>query len=97
MAHDALQCGFCTPGFIVEAAAFCDRWRATKGTATPSREEIAAALSGHLCRCGAYEGIFSAVAAACAGQFDGRDVLPPRVEARAQGDGRGQIHRRHQA
>jgi xanthine dehydrogenase YagR molybdenum-binding subunit len=82
MAYDALQCGFCTPGFIVEAAAFCDRWRATKGTATPSREEIAAALSGHLCRCGAYDGIFSAVAAACVGQFDGRDVRPPRVEAR---------------
>src|SRR5216110_980616 len=45
MAHDALQCGFCTPGFIVEAAAFHDRWRATKGTATPTREEIAAAQS----------------------------------------------------
>src|SRR3954469_4636587 len=58
MAHDALQCGFCTPGFIVEAAAFDDRWRATKGTATPSREEIGAALSGHLCRCGTYDGIF---------------------------------------
>ncbi len=56
MAHDALQCGFCTPGFIVEAAAFHDRWRKAKGTATPSREEIGAALSGHLCRCGAYDG-----------------------------------------
>ncbi len=82
MAHDALQCGFCTPGFVVEAAAFCDRWRATKGTATPSREEIGAALSGHLCRCGAYDGIFSAVAAACAGQFDGDNIVSPRVEAR---------------
>src|SRR5436190_17660395 len=82
MVHDALQCGFCTPGFIVEAAAFHDRWRAVKGTATPSREEIGAALSGHLCRCGAYDGIFRAVAAACAGQFDGRDIFPPRVEAR---------------
>src|ERR1700710_2022850 len=82
MAHDALQCGFCTPGFIVEAAAFCDSWRAAKGNATPSREEIGAALSGHLCRCGAYEGIFSAVAAACTGQFDGIDSAPPRVEAR---------------
>jgi xanthine dehydrogenase YagR molybdenum-binding subunit len=81
MAHDALQCGFCTPGFIVEATAFFDRWRAASGTATPSREEIGAALSGHLCRCGAYEGIFNAVAAACAGQFDGRDIQPPRVEA----------------
>jgi xanthine dehydrogenase YagR molybdenum-binding subunit len=84
MAHDALQCGFCTPGFIVEATAFHDRWRAANGTAVPPREEIGAALSGHLCRCGAYDGIFSAVAAACAGQFDGKDVQPPRVEAGAK-------------
>ena len=82
MAHDALQCGFCTPGFIVEAAAFHDRWREAKGTAVPSREEIGAALSGHLCRCGAYEDIFSAVAEACAGHFDGGDIISPRVEAR---------------
>jgi xanthine dehydrogenase YagR molybdenum-binding subunit len=82
MAHDALQCGFCTPGFIVEAAAFCDRWRASKGTATPSREDIGAALCGHLCRCGAYDSIFHAVAAACAGHFDGDDIVSPRVEAR---------------
>jgi xanthine dehydrogenase YagR molybdenum-binding subunit len=84
MAHDALQCGFCTPGFVVEAAAFCDSWRAARGNATPSREEIGAALSGHLCRCGAYDGIFNAVAAACAGQFDGGDFASPRVEARAK-------------
>ena len=84
MAHDALQCGFCTPGFIVEATAFHDRWRAANGAGTPSREEIGAALSGHLCRCGAYEGIFNAVAAACAGQFDGKDIQPPRVEAGAK-------------
>jgi xanthine dehydrogenase YagR molybdenum-binding subunit len=84
MAHDALQCGFCTPGFIVEAVAFHDRWRAAKGTAAPSREEIGAALSGHLCRCGAYDGIFRAVAAACTGQFDGDNTISPRVEARAK-------------
>jgi xanthine dehydrogenase YagR molybdenum-binding subunit len=82
MAHDALQCGFCTPGFIVEAAAFHDRWRAAAATATPSREEIGAALAGHLCRCGAYDGIFRAVAEACAGRFDGDDIVSPRVEAR---------------
>jgi len=82
MAHDALQCGFCTPGFIVEAAAFHDRWRPMKGTAAPSREEIAAALSGHLCRCGAYENIFRAVAEACAGRFDGDNDAAPRLEAR---------------
>jgi xanthine dehydrogenase YagR molybdenum-binding subunit len=82
MAHDALQCGFCTPGFIVGAAAFHDRWRAENGTAVPSREEIGAALSGHLCRCGAYDGIFRAVAEACAGRFDGKKVTAPRLEAR---------------
>jgi xanthine dehydrogenase YagR molybdenum-binding subunit len=82
MAHDALQCGFCTPGFVVEATAFHDRWRAARGTAVPSREEIAAALSGHLCRCGAYEGIYRAVAEACAGRFDGKDAIVPRLEAR---------------
>jgi xanthine dehydrogenase YagR molybdenum-binding subunit len=86
MAHDALQCGFCTPGFVVEATAFHDRWRAAGGTALPSREEIAAALSGHLCRCGAYEGIFRAVTEACAGRFDGKQdekqIVSQRLEAR---------------
>ncbi|MBV9565914.1 MAG: molybdopterin-dependent oxidoreductase [Bradyrhizobium sp.] len=82
MADDALQCGFCTPGFIVEAAAFCDRWRAANGNTAPPRDEIAAALSGHLCRCGAYDNIFRAVAEACAGRFDGREVIAPRLEAR---------------
>jgi xanthine dehydrogenase YagR molybdenum-binding subunit len=80
--HDALQCGFCTPGFVVEATAFHDRWRTARGTIIPSREEIAAALSGHLCRCGAYEGIYRAVAEACAGRFDGNDPIVPRLEAR---------------
>src|SRR3954469_20524751 len=82
MAYDALQCGFCTPGFIVEAVAFHDRWRAERGTAAPSREEIGAARSGPLCRRGAYDGIFRAVTDACTGRFDGDDVLPPRMEAR---------------
>lgn len=84
MALDALQCGFCTPGFVVEATAFHDRWRAAHGTATPSREDICAALSGHLCRCGAYENIFRAVAEACAGRFDSDTDVSPRVEARAK-------------
>ena len=82
MALDALQCGFCTPGFIVEAAAFHDAWRATHGQATPTRQEIAAALSGHLCRCGAYDNILRAVAEACAGRYDGEAERSPRVEAR---------------
>jgi xanthine dehydrogenase YagR molybdenum-binding subunit len=82
MALDALQCGFCTPGFIVEATAFHDAWRMARGSATPTRQEIAAALSGHLCRCGAYDNILRAVAEACAGRYDGDAERSPRIEAR---------------
>jgi xanthine dehydrogenase YagR molybdenum-binding subunit len=82
MAHDALQCGYCTPGFVVEATAFFERWRAEHGRGVPSRDDVAAALAGHLCRCGAYEGIHRAVADACAGKFDGEATDAPRVEAR---------------
>ena len=82
MALDALQCGFCTPGFIVEASAFHDAWRAARGAVAPTREEIARALSGHLCRCGAYDNIFRAVADACSGKYDGDAENSPRVEAR---------------
>ncbi|PRQ04868.1 molybdopterin-dependent oxidoreductase [Enhygromyxa salina] len=84
MAEDALQCGYCTPGFIVESAAFHDRFRAKHGAATPSRDEIAAALSGHLCRCGAYVAIYRAVAGACAGKFDDGPDQGPRIDALAK-------------
>ena len=84
MAQDALQCGFCTPGFIVEAKAYYDEWRAAHGATAPSREEIGAAFSGHLCRCGAYENIYRAVADACAGVYDQRGPDAPRLEARAK-------------
>lgn len=80
--EDALQCGFCTSGFVVESAAFYDRWRKEKGAAVPSDEEIAEALSGHLCRCGAYLSIYRAVAAACRGDYDEPGGDGPRYEAR---------------
>ena len=53
IAHDALQCGYCTPGFVVEAIAFHDRWRRERGRDEPAREDVAPALAGPLCRCGA--------------------------------------------
>src|SRR5262249_55379292 len=81
---DALQCGFCTPGFIVESVAFHDAWRKRQGAGAPPRQEIVAALSGHLCRCGAYPNVIRAVAEACAGHFDGDDIAAPRLEARAK-------------
>lgn len=46
--EDALQCGFCTPGQILTLAAFL------KSNPDPTNEEIRQALTGNLCRCGAY-------------------------------------------
>ncbi len=79
--HDGLQCGYCTPGFVVDAVAFHDRWRAEHGTDEPDRPTIAEALAGHLCRCGSYEGIYRAVAAACRGEHDDGAGDVERVDA----------------
>jgi xanthine dehydrogenase YagR molybdenum-binding subunit len=84
MANDALQCGFCTPGFVVEAVAFYDTWRRDRGMSVPRHEDIAAAMAGHLCRCGAYGGIYRAIAGACSGKFDHSAEASPRMEARAK-------------
>ena len=82
MVHDGLQCGYCTPGFIIESIAFYERWREEHGTERPSREQVAEALAGHLCRCGAYLGIYAAVQAACTGEFDEETaVTAQRVDA----------------
>jgi len=53
--HDALMCGFCTPGFIVSSAALLHE------NGTPTLEEIKTGLSGNTCRCGTYPFIFEAV------------------------------------
>ncbi len=97
IARDALQCGFCTPGFVVEAAVFHDEWRRTKGTAAPSPTEVAAALAGHLCRCGAYANICEAVAQACTGQFDAAGIAWPARRGRRKSHRPRQIHGRHRA
>ncbi len=52
---DALQCGFCTPGFVVAGTALLAR------NPDPSLAEIKAGLAGNLCRCGTYGRIFEAV------------------------------------
>lgn len=51
----ALQCGFCTPGFIVSACALLSE------NASPTDEEIREGLSGNLCRCTGYQNILTAV------------------------------------
>ncbi len=58
IAHDAVQCGFCTPGQILAAIALLQRDPA------PSRESIIQAMSGNLCRCGTYPKIIRAIEAA---------------------------------
>jgi xanthine dehydrogenase YagT iron-sulfur-binding subunit len=55
---DALQCGFCTPGFVVAGTALLAR------NPDPSLDEIKAGLAGNLCRCGTYGRVFEAVQAA---------------------------------
>jgi xanthine dehydrogenase YagT iron-sulfur-binding subunit len=53
--HDAQQCGFCTPGFVVACKAFLDKHP------DPTREDIERGLGGNLCRCGTYAGVREAV------------------------------------
>jgi carbon-monoxide dehydrogenase small subunit len=58
MEHDAMQCGFCTPGMILEAVSLLNR------IPRPSREEIIEGMDQNLCRCGAHTRIVDAVEAA---------------------------------
>jgi carbon-monoxide dehydrogenase small subunit len=55
VSQDALQCGFCTPGFLMSTRALLD------SNADPSDEEIIETLSGNLCRCTGYIPILNAV------------------------------------
>jgi carbon-monoxide dehydrogenase small subunit len=53
--HDAVQCGFCTPGFVMAVKALLDRHP------QPTEAQLREALGGHLCRCTGYEAIYGAV------------------------------------
>jgi aerobic-type carbon monoxide dehydrogenase small subunit (CoxS/CutS family) len=58
--HHALQCGFCTPGFLISAEALLRR------CPDPSERQVREQLAGNLCRCTGYEGIVAAVLAVAA-------------------------------
>lgn len=53
--HDALQCGYCTPGFVMAGRALLDK------KPKPTLAEIKKALSGNICRCGTYTNVFNAI------------------------------------
>lgn len=53
--HDALQCGYCTPGMIITAVGLLER------NPSPTRDEIISGLEDNLCRCGAHTRIIDAV------------------------------------
>jgi carbon-monoxide dehydrogenase small subunit len=72
-----LQCGFCTPGFVLATTALLER------NPSPSREEILSELGGHVCRCTGYVKIVAAVEAAAAG-----DVSDAALHAGATGPSR---------
>jgi xanthine dehydrogenase YagT iron-sulfur-binding subunit len=69
IAHDGLQCGFCTPGQIMSAIGLI-----REGQAGDDPERIREGMSGNLCRCGAYAGITAAV-------LDAQRTLAPRRDA----------------
>src|SRR6202034_400747 len=52
--HDAMQCGFCTPGMVMSCAALLER------NPNPSEQDVRHAVSGNLCRCGTYPKVFAA-------------------------------------
>jgi CO/xanthine dehydrogenase Mo-binding subunit/xanthine dehydrogenase iron-sulfur cluster and FAD-binding subunit A len=80
----AVQCGYCTPGFVMAGASLLDE------TSAPNAEQIRAGLSGNLCRCTGYYKILSAVedagkehASSCRRSDYGEvGTSPPRVDAR---------------
>jgi aerobic-type carbon monoxide dehydrogenase small subunit (CoxS/CutS family) len=56
--HDAMQCGFCTPGMVMSCAALLERNK------NPTLDDVKQACSGNLCRCGTYPKVFDATLAA---------------------------------
>ncbi len=73
--HHALQCGFCTPGFLMTTLAFL------RDHPHPTEQEIREGLAGNLCRCTGYQNIVTAVAAAAQAVASGAhpEFFPPQA------------------
>jgi aerobic-type carbon monoxide dehydrogenase small subunit (CoxS/CutS family) len=67
--HHGLQCGFCTPGFLMLAEAYLAEREATSAD-HPSEEEIREVVAANLCRCTGYQGIVEAVLAVARARRD---------------------------
>jgi aerobic-type carbon monoxide dehydrogenase small subunit (CoxS/CutS family) len=76
--HHALQCGFCTPGFLMLAEAYLAEADLTENESARSEEEIRELIAANLCRCTGYQGIIEAVLATARARRPGR---PPADEA----------------
>jgi xanthine dehydrogenase YagT iron-sulfur-binding subunit len=63
--HDALMCGFCTPGFVTTVSAYL------KKNSNPTLDEVREACKGNFCRCGTYPRVFEAALAAAKGGVTG--------------------------
>ena len=74
----AAQCGFCTPGIL------CSATQLLSEVASPTREDIASALSGNLCRCTGYTKIFEAVEVASEAARSGRGVVDVVADLRRE-------------
>ena len=72
--HEAhgLQCGFCTPGFLLSA------WELLAAAPAPTDQDVRTWLSGNLCRCTGYQNIVEAVLLAADRMRDGSEPEPPR-------------------
>jgi aerobic-type carbon monoxide dehydrogenase small subunit (CoxS/CutS family) len=69
--HHALQCGFCTPGFLISLEPFLAQ------VDDPTEDQIREALSGNLCRCTGYQNIVKAVQSAAAAQREADGLIEP--------------------
>jgi len=70
--HGAVQCGYCTPGWLLTAKALLDR------NPSPTRDEIRLAIAGHLCRCTGYQKIEDCVMAVARDRRASLDAVPGR-------------------